>query len=118
MEPNTGATYPTVELGGVLYEVKFTRSMIYRMDKAGIKFSPEFIDGGKGGVKLSFSNLVDVLKVAIDFPGTADELSEMAYDKRNAITTILMNAWGNLLRSSKAPVATAQPEAQLTEPLQ
>lgn len=113
----SGVEYPKVELGGVTYEVKFTRGLIYRMDKAGISFTPRFLNQGKQ-VQLSFSNLIDVLRMAISFPGTAEELAELAYDKRNEITTALVNGWGNLLLSSKAPVAAAQPEADQSLPTQ
>ena len=103
MEPmnGSGVEYPKVELGGVTYEVKFTRGLIYRIDQAGISFTPRFSDQGKQ-VQLSFSNLINVLRMAISFPGTAEELAELAYDKRNEITTALVNGWGNLLLSVKS----------------
>ena len=34
---NTGVDYPTIELGGKMYTVKFTRGLLYQLDKQGIK---------------------------------------------------------------------------------
>ena len=37
----TGVDYPTIELGGKTYTVKFSRGMLYRMHKQGVVFAPQ-----------------------------------------------------------------------------
>ncbi len=69
----TGIEYPTIELGGREYTVKFTRGgILYRLNKNGANLSD------LGGSK-SFATLVDVLHAALfgQFNGTTDELAEL-----------------------------------------
>ena len=97
----SGIEYPKIELGGKTYTVKFTGYAQYRMQKAGIVFSPAFLNEGKQ-YSIGFSNLIDVLAICIDFKGTTEELSNLVYpiDKRNEVGLALMAGWGNLLLSS------------------
>jgi hypothetical protein len=92
MEENgTGVEYPTIELGGKVYTVKFSRKMLYRMGKQNVSFSPTF---SSGSVSMPFAQVVDVLHLATEFPGTQDDLAELVFDKRNEAVTALMGAWG------------------------
>ncbi len=93
MEPlnGTGVDYPTIELGGTKYTVKFSRGMLYRMGKQGVNFAPQFANNA---VSMPFAQVVDVLHIATGFAGTHEELAELVFDKRNEAVTALMSAWG------------------------
>lgn len=109
-ENGTGVQYPTIELGGQTYTVKFSRAMLYRLGKAGVKFSPQFKapEGDKpGGIQMDFAQVVDVLHLAIGFQGTHDDLAELVFDKRNEAVSAIMLAWGKAFPS---------PQIQLREP--
>ncbi len=102
----TGVQYPTIELNGRPYDVKFTRAALYRMEKAGISFRPQFGLGGKTA-QLPFSNIVDVLKLTTDFEGDHEELAEAVFDRRDEAASILLAAWGNLMLPSLSKRAEA-----------
>lgn len=115
----TGVQYPTLTLDGVTYTVKFSRGLLYRMEKLGVKFAPTFPkdDTGKPlGVSMSISNLVDVLHIAIGYPGTHEELAEAVYEQRNDAVTALVVAWGKAFPPRPQPQAPAEasPAAPLT----
>jgi hypothetical protein len=102
MEPiGSGVEYPTIELGGKTYPVKFSEYAQYKLSKQGIAFAPAFIDGGKA-YRIGFANLVDVLALCIEWHGTIEELCKIVYPKakRDEVGQVLMAAWGNLLLSS------------------
>lgn len=101
----TGVEYPTIELGGQQYTVRFSRAMIYRMGKAGVSFAPK-VDGQN--IKMDFAQVVDVLHLAIGFQGTQDELAELVYDKRGEAITVLLQAWGKAFPSPQ-PVKLQEP---------
>ena len=114
MEPNgSGVEYPTIELGGKTYTVKFTGYAQYRLQKAGITFAPAFRDGGKS-YSIGLTSLVDVLAVCINWKGSTEDLANLVYPKakRDEVGQALMAAWGNLLLSSgevKIRETTANP---------
>lgn len=94
MEENKApGEFPEIELGGETYQIKFTRGLLYRLDKMGIQFSPRFTPQGS---TCTLSNIIDVLHVVIGFKGTHEELAELAYDKRNDIHTKLVESWEKL----------------------
>lgn len=100
---NTGVDYPTIELGGKTYEVKFTRGLLYQLDKHGIKFNPQFANNS---ATCGLSAIVDTLRLAIGFEGSAEELAELVYDKRDEALTALVNGWGKVvLPSLQAKIA-------------
>lgn len=111
----TSAEYPSIELGGTKYEVKFTRGLMYRLDKMGLSFNPTF-ESGKKAWSGKLSNMVDVLKEAIGFQGTAEELTELCYDKRDEVLSVLVEAWGKVvlpsLNARVAALSAAQANAE------
>ena len=94
----TGVDYPTIELGGKTYTVKFSRGMLYRMGKLGVVFAPK-LDAGR--ITMDFAQIVDLAHLATGFKGTHDELAELLYDKRNDALTALMAAWGKAFPPSQ-----------------
>jgi hypothetical protein len=104
-ENGSGVSYPTVELGGVRYEVKFTRATMYRLDKEGIVFNPQF---ARSSATLKFSTIVDTLKLCIAFDGSADELAELCFDKRDEILSVLVESWGKVVLPSIQARAAAK----------
>lgn len=114
----TGVQYPTITLDGVTYTVKFSRALLYRMEKMGVKFAPTFPTdehGKPAGVAMSLANLVDVLHVAIGYRGTHEELAEAVYEQRNDAVTALVVAWGKAFPPRQQPQAAA--EASPASPL-
>lgn len=114
---NTGVEFPTIELGGKTYTVKFSRGLLYQLDKQGIKFNPQFT---RDQASCGLSPLVDTLKLAIGFEGTADELTELVYDKRDEALTALVNGWGKVVLPSlqaKIAATVAKTKAADEQPL-
>ncbi len=71
----TGVIYPTLELGGKIYTVKFTRGgILYRLSKSGTNLADL-----RAGSNKSFATLCDVLHAAIfpEFTGDAEDLAEL-----------------------------------------
>lgn len=71
----TGAVYPTLELGGVTYALKFTRySLLYRLSRRGIQIADRY-DPVKG-----LAALFDIVHAIISdqFKGTAEDLATLA----------------------------------------
>lgn len=109
MSETTGVTYPEIELGGVTYSVKFTRGLIYKLDKAGINFAPKITrEGETYHSQCSFSTIVDTLKLAIDFEGTSEDLAELCFEKRDQILDILVAGWGKVVLPSLQARAVAK----------
>jgi hypothetical protein len=112
----TGQSYPTVILDGVTYEVKFTRGLLYKLEKSGITFNPKMTRTGEAiSSSCLFSTIVDVLRLAIDYQGTAEELAELAFDQRDSILEILVAGWGKvMLPSLQARVAAKAAKSAAT----
>ncbi len=110
-ETNAPETFPEIDLGGKKYAVKFTRGTMYRLDKAGIPFSPNV---SNNQVTSKFSNIVDVLHMVVGFEGSHEDLAELIYDRRNEIQTILVEAWGKVVLPSLQAMASAQAAAKPT----
>lgn len=108
----TSPEYPKLELGGKTYELKFTRGLMYRMDKAGVLFNATI---KKTSSTMNFSNIVDVLHMAIRFDGTHEDLAELAFDRRDEITSLLVEAWSKVvlpsLQARVAALSAAQDQA-------
>ena len=104
--PNgSGIEYPTIELGGRTYTVKFSGAAMRKMEMAGLQFRPSTVKNDAGevtGMQIGFTNLVDVLMVCIPFSGTVDDLADLCWPKakRDEVATVLMKGWGNLWLSS------------------
>jgi hypothetical protein len=103
----TGVDYPTLELGGKAYTVKFSRGILYRMGKLGVVFNPRVANNQ---VTMSFTAVVDVMHAVIGFEGTHEDLAELVYDKRGDCVSALMVAWG------KAFPPTPQAQAPAEKP--
>ena len=93
----TGIEYPKVKIGETEYEVKFTRSVLYRMGKMGLKFSPRV---SNGVMQAEFHEIVDLLHLSTGFPGTAEELAELIYDQRHELIAPVVAAWGKVVLPS------------------
>ena len=77
----TGIDYPTIDLGGKTYTIKYTRAAVYDLSKAGVNLQ---------GKQIPFHQIVDAMHILIEFPGTQRELAELlhgrvqeAWDKMN-----------------------------------
>ena len=111
----TGIDYPTIELGGKTYQVKFNRALLYQLDKRGIAFNPQFRNGG---ATCGLAAIIDTMQLAIGFEGTADELAELVYDKRDEALTALVAGWGKVvLPSLQAKLAATVAKTKAAEAL-
>lgn len=122
-ELTTGAEYPSIELGGQSYQVKFTRGLMYRMDKLGLSFDAKFTKEGELiRTTMPYHNIIDVLHMAIGFKGTQEELSEFVYDRRDEIMVLMVGAWGKVAlpsinaRLSVQSAAKANAETNTAQP--
>ena len=122
MENNgSGIDFPTIELNGKTYTVKFSRAMLYRMNKLGVVFAPQIVasptDPGKKAVQMTFMQIVDVLHLATGYEGSHEELAEAVFDKRPEAIDKLMAAWGKAFPSPQVQLRepAGQPEAPLTQ---
>lgn len=78
----TGIEYPTLELGGKVYTVKFTRGgLMYRLNKAGTSMTAL-------GSDRSFSAYIDILHAALfgQFDGSPEDLAEIVMDESKFTT--------------------------------
>ena len=105
--------YPKITLGGTEYEVKFTRGLLYRLEKAGIVFTPAIKNRG---ASCGLVVLMETLHMAIGFKGTVEELTEIAFDQRDEVLTVLVDGWGKVmlpsLQTRAAAVAKRKPAQQ------
>jgi len=86
----SGVDYPTLELGGKVYTVKFTRGgLMYRVSKNGGSLA-ELIGN------TSFAAIFDILTAALhgQYTGTAEQLADIAIeeDKLSEIREVLDKA--------------------------
>jgi hypothetical protein len=114
----TGVVYPTIELGGTAYTVRFSRGSLYRMQKLGVAFAPKIqpIPDQPGMIRrtMTFSEVVDVMHIGINFPGTAEQLAELVTnDKVQEAFDKIMEAWGKAFPSPQIRLqeSAGQPEA-------
>ena len=118
----SGVEYPTLEIDGKVYTIKFSRASFYRLDKAGfdLKTLPnqfkEWFPRIENGVEIPgqarFSVVIDVLHAAIskEFRGTAEDLAEVIDPERLAsgeVVTALTIAMLKMLPPPVKPQATA-----------
>jgi hypothetical protein len=99
----TGVTYPTIELGGVTYELKVTReAAIYRVGKNGLNFS-DLNEQAKRPVAVA-----DFMHVMMDprFQGSAEDVFTliMKEGKIGEATAAVFTALGKVFPS---PIKTA-----------
>ena len=88
----TGIIYPTLELGGKTYTVKFTRGgLLYRLSKSGASFS-DLISGSDK----NFAACFDILYAALygQYLGTVEDLVELAFaeSKVEEVKTVVREA--------------------------
>jgi len=110
----TGVVYPTVELGGRIYVVKFTRGgILYRLSKAGV-------DLAALGTVHGFATIIDTLHAALfgQYVGDAESLAELvlAEDKAEQVGEAVSEA----LKKAFPPIQTpaAGPADQIAAPIQ
>lgn len=116
----SGIDFPTIELGGQHYIVKFSRASLYRMEKLGIKFevkvTPLPDQPGMVNRSMTFAQVVDMLLVAIGFKGTAEELAELVTPaKVQEGFEKIMDAWGKAFPSPQ-PIKLQEPAGQPEAP--
>ena len=108
----TGIDYPTLELGGVVFTLKFTRAaLLYRLSKKDVRIADI-----NGPPPKNLAAVVDVLHAALfgQFEGTPEQLLElvMAEDKMRAARAAIDAAMGKVFPSPMATPATAAGEAK------
>ncbi len=99
----TGIIYPTVELGGRLYQVKFTRGgIMYRLSKAGV-------DLAMLGTTKGFATMIDTLHAALfgQYLGDAESLAELvlAEDKSVQVADAVTEALKKAFPPTQTPAA-------------
>lgn len=111
----TGIIYPTIELGGVTYELKFTRgALFYRLSRLGV-------DLGTAFTNITFSVRVDILHSIIagtgpgKYAGTTEELADLVLteNKSKEVVELLLAALGKVFPPTQAAQAPATELAPL-----
>ena len=109
----TGITYPTLELAGVTYTLKFTRGgMLYRLGKTGTSIS----DMNAGGTK-TIAAVVDVLHAALfgQFMGSPEDLANLLLEdlsKMREARAAIDIALGKVFPPSIIPAAATAGEVK------
>jgi hypothetical protein len=75
----TGVDYPTIDLGGKEYEVKYTKAAAYKLSVAGVDLSS--VQRGDRNI-VPFHQIVNGILILTAFPGTTDELAEILFDRQ------------------------------------
>lgn len=115
----TGIEYPTIDLQGVAFTLKFTRGgLLYRLSKTGTQLS----DMRAGGTR-SFSALIEVLHAALygQFIGTCDQLAEIVHEAgrekileaRIAIDAALGKVFPSTMAATATGLREESPKPQL-----
>jgi hypothetical protein len=123
----SGIEYPKLTIEGREYEVKFSRSAIYRLDKAGfdLRSLPGEIQGWfprtdpvtKEAIpgRVRFSVVIDILHAAIgdQLRGTPEQLAELVGPERvSEVLTVLVQAMAKTKPPTQqvpVPAATGAP---------
>ncbi len=100
----SGIIYPTIELGGVTYVVKFTRGgLLYRLSKSATNLS-DLASGPR-----SLAAVVDVFHAALfgQYNGTPEELAELvlAEDKLAQVSGIVADSLKKVFPPTQTPAA-------------
>lgn len=108
----TGVQYPHITLGGVDYELKFTREVLYyRLSKAGLDL------GNLGDRLKNLAAVCDIVHALIgrSFSGTAEDVAQMilAEDKIRECATAIAEALGKVLPPAQPTQVTATEEASI-----
>lgn len=106
----TGIEYPTIELGGVVYTVKFTRGgLLYDLSKSGSRISDL-------RTNKNLATLVDILHAGIfgQYIGSQKDLCELVYeeDKIKLVDEVISEA----LKKVFPPTSSAAAVAVETKP--
>ena len=120
----SGVEYPTLQIDGKTYTVKFTRAAIYRLDKAGFdlrslptelkSWFPHKEGDDEVPGRVRFSVMIDILHAILgrELRCTAEELAEMIDPTRTPeVATALI-----LAMSKMQPPAVRQPQATAATP--
>ena len=113
MENNgTGILYPTIELGGATFTLRFTRgALLYRLSRRGVTTADLNVPAK------SFGALVEVLHATMEpqFLGTHEQLAEImeaaGIDKLRAYRAAVDEALGKVFPPIARPAAETKPEA-------
>lgn len=106
----TGIEYPTLELGGKKYTIKFTRGgFVYRLSKSGTDL--ESLVKGR-----NFAAVMDVLFAALwgQFDGSVEDLAELVLveSKTAEVGAIVRDAIKKVFPPTTKPDATAEEKTQ------
>jgi hypothetical protein len=104
----SGIIYPTIELGGVRYVIKFTRGgLLYRLSKGGVSFAD--LASNK-----SFSAVMDILHAALfgQYDRSAEDLADlvMSEGKFAEVSEVIQDAIKKVFPPTEAAPA-AEPIA-------
>lgn len=109
----TGIVYPKITLGGVEYELKFSRGSLFRrMGNAGVANLGDLM----GGNLIGFAKMIDTLHAILgdQYRGSADDLADMVLteDKGRDVAQALFVALGKVFPSRQvAQTAAGDPAA-------
>jgi hypothetical protein len=107
----TGVDYPTIDLGGKEYAVKYTKAAAYELSVAGVDLS-SVARGGRNIVP--FHQIVNAVQILTGYPGTPMELAEVLFDRQQEALNKITVAASKILPAIK--VKLQEPSAQDQQP--
>lgn len=110
----SGIQYPTLELGGKTYVVKFTRgALLYRLGRKGLSF--EHLMNGA-----NFATIIDFLHAALSgqYQGTEEDLADVVLNEGKTLEVGAALAEAVKKASPSDPNPAAEPAGQPAPPVQ
>lgn len=117
MENNAmGIEFPTLDLGGKTYVVKFSGSALYRLEKLSVPVA--FEKAENGGVQLKLKQMVDMLHPIINFAGTHEDLADLVMPIKQQVFDALLSALGKAFPPAARPLKADETPAPPANPIQ
>lgn len=106
----TGVDYPTIELGGKTYAIKWTRAAAYDLSLAGVNLGG--VVSAPGKLSIPFHQVVDGLYILIGFEGTKHELAELVHGKTQEAYDKMILSAGKIAPSKTAKLQESAADTQ------
>lgn len=118
-------THPTIKIGNVDFEVKFTMLQVMRLEESGIKFTETFDDNGvlkertrtKWSLRDVFTGIASMISTSSK-KYNAEEVAEMVgIENAGDVMSLFATAVKKVLSQAKRPTTSNSPSVSLAEPV-
>lgn len=111
MKNETGIEYPTMEIGGTVYTLRWTPAVAYEASVAGVSLVG-LPTGVPGKLSIPFHQVVDSMAILIGWQGTKHELADHIHGRTQEAYDKIVVSMGKAAPSKnplQTPAAAAQP---------